>query len=257
MAPFVSIAVTGLLLLCPIAALSQTSDPQIAAMKEELEALKAGQLAIQKELQEIKALLKGNNPEAPEVEPDREVAVAGAPSKGDPGAKVTIIEFSDFQCPFCARHVQQTAARIEDTYVKRGQVRYVFRHFPIEAIHPLALGAHEAAACAIEQGKFWEMHNRLFSQQDALEPGDLSKHAASLGLSVSSFQACIDSGRSLARIRQDVAEGRSVGVTGTPMFFIGLTEPNEGKVKVVRSIRGAQSFALFQQAIDSVLAATQ
>ena len=134
-----------------------------------------------------------------------------------------------------------------------GKVRYVFRHFPIEAIHPLAFKAHETASCAAEQGKFWDMHARLFGSPELLDPRELPKHAAAIGLDVARFQVCMETGRTAAGIRRDIAEGRTIGANATPMFFLGLTEANDGKVKVLRVLRGAQSLARFEEAIDSLL----
>jgi protein-disulfide isomerase len=234
---------------------AQAAEQDLASLRAEIEVLKTGQSAIQRDLQEIKQLLQGGAETAPvEALPERLLTVAGSPSKGEPGAKVTLIEFSDYQCPFCARHARETAAQIDAQYVSTGKVRHIFRNFPIEGIHPLAFKAHEAAGCAAEQGKFWTMHARLFGNQNDLEVAELPNHAAAIGLDVAPFKVCLETGRTASRIRQDVAEGRSMGVNGTPMFFVGLTEPNDGKVKVLRMLRGAQSLERFQEAIDSVLA---
>lgn len=243
------------LVMCePVGA--QTAEQDLASLRAEIEVLKTGQSAIQRDLQEIKQLLQGSAEETAPAEalPERLLTVAGSPSKGEPGARVTIFEFSDYQCPFCARHARETAAQIDAQYVSTGKVRYIFRNFPIEGIHPLAFKAHEAAGCAAEQGKFWTMHARLFGNQGELEVAELPNHAAAIGLDVAPFKVCLETGRAASRIRQDVAEGRSMGVNGTPMFFVGLTEPNDGKVKVLRMLRGAQSLERFQEAIDSVLA---
>jgi protein-disulfide isomerase len=236
------------------AAAAQSQGPELGALKAELAVVKAGLAAVQQDLQEIKQLLQGRPAQpAPEPAPERFATVAGAPSKGDAAARVTLIEFSDFQCAFCGRYVNDTLAQIEKTYVSTGKVRYVFRHFPIEAIHPLAFKAHETAGCAAEQGKFWEMHARLFGSPELLDPKELPKHAAAIGLDAARFQVCMETGRTAAGIRRDIAEGRTIGANATPMFFLALTEPNDGKVKVVRVLRGAQSLARFQEAIDSLL----
>jgi protein-disulfide isomerase len=243
-----------LLLVLPTIVAAQTQDRELAAIRAELEALKAGQASLQKDLQEIKRLLLEGPPEQAQPLPAGLISVADAPAKGNPNATITLIEFSDYQCPFCARHARDTFAQIDKTYVSTGKVRYVFRNFPIEGIHPLAFRAHEAAGCAAEQGKFWEMHARLFGNQQALAPEALSKHAETIGLEMSQFRTCIDSRRLSARIRQDITEGRSLGVNGTPMFFVGMTEPKDGKVKPLRMLRGAQDFEAFRNAIESLLA---
>ena len=245
--------VMAFLLAGPTAGAAQIQERDLAVLKEELEALKAGQTSIQKDLQEIRQLLReGTLQPSTEPAPGRYINVAGAPSKGNPEAKVTLIEFSDYQCAFCGRHARDTFADIVATFVSTGKVRYVFRSFPIEAIHPLAFRAHEAAECAGEQKKYWEMHNRLFANQEDLGLGDLPKHAAAIGLDARPFQACLEDRHTAARIRQDIAEARSIGVSGTPTFFVGLTEPNDGKVKVLRTVRGAQGFETLRRMIESV-----
>ena len=247
--------VLTLSLVFPLTGAAQSQERELAALRAELEALKAGQASIQRDLQEIKRLLLEGPPEPTLPLPESPIAVAGAASKGNPEATLTLIEFSDYQCPFCARHVRDTLTEIDKTYVSTGKVRYVFRNFPIESIHALAFRAHEAAACAAEQGKFWEMHSRLFTNQKALGPEDLQKHAETIGLELSKFQTCFDSRRLSARIREDIAEGRSLGVNGTPMFFVGITQPKDGKVKALRVLRGAQDFEAFRNAIESLLTA--
>jgi len=246
--------VMTLSLLFPATGAAQTQERELAALRAELEALKAGQALIQKDLQEIKRLLLEGPPEPTQLLPESLIAVADAPSKGNPEATLTLIEFSDYQCPFCARHARETLAEIDKTYVSTGKLRYVFRNFPIEGIHPLAFRAHEAAACAAEQGKFWEMHARLFGNQKALDPENLPKHAETIGLEMSRFRTCFDSRRLSVRIRQDIAEGRALGVNGTPMFFLGVTQPTDGKVKALRMLRGSQDFEAFRNAIESLLA---
>jgi len=232
---------------------TQTSE-ELKALRKDLEEIKRGQSNIQKELQEIKTLLRGRVP-APPPEPQNVVLeIKGDPFKGQPDAKLTLIEFSDYQCPFCARHVRETLPQLEREYIATGKIKYVFRNFPIESIHPLAFKAHEAANCAGEQGKYWEMNGRLFANQKAMSPKDLSDHAQALVLDMPKFQQCLDSGKHAAKIRSDLADGQKAGVQGTPSFFLGLTEPNDGIVKAVRIIRGAQPYAAFKAAIDSILA---
>ncbi len=257
-------ALVAVALMSPHAGLAQTRE-ELDALKKEIEALKAGQTGLRKDLQEIKDLLRqapqagqAPTPVQPQVSAtarpqDLYVSVEGAPFKGDKNAKVTIIEFTDYQCPFCARHFVQTMPQIDNDYIKTGKVKYVLRDFPLEAIHPQALKAAEAARCAEEQQKYWEMHDRLFLQQRALDPKSLTEHAQALGLDVPRFQQCLDSGKYTAKVRQDYAEGVKAGVRGTPGFFFGLTEPNDSKVKVQKALRGAYSFSAFQGAIDSLL----
>jgi protein-disulfide isomerase len=174
------------------------------------------------------------------IEPPR-VAVeapSDAPSRGPASAPVTIVEFSDFQCPFCAR-VNATIAQVLSHYGER--VRLVFRDYPLP-IHADAPKAHEAGRCAAEQGKFWPMHDRLFADQAALAPDGLKRSAGEIGLDRARFDACLDSGRHAAAVQKDLAAGQSAGVTGTPAFFVNG-----------RMIAGAHPFAEFRRLIDDEL----
>ncbi|MBI2540932.1 MAG: DsbA family protein, partial [Deltaproteobacteria bacterium] len=208
-----------------------------------------------KELEAIKSLLQPRQP-PPSVQPVNLVfSIDSDPFKGSKNAKLTLIEFSDYQCPFCARHLFQTAPQIEKDYIQTGKVRYVLKDFPIASIHPQAFKGPEAAHCAGEQGKYWEMHGRLFANQKAMSPKDLSDHAQALALDMPKFQQCLDSGKHAAKIRKNLADGQKAGVQGTPSFFLALPEPNDGMVKAVRMIRGAQPYAAFKEAIENLLTA--
>jgi protein-disulfide isomerase len=141
---------------------------------------------------------------------------------------------------------------MERDYVQTGKVKYVIRDLPLESIHPMAMKAAEATHCAGEQGKYWEMHDRLFANQREIARPDLTKHAQTLGLNVSAFDECVDSGKSVARIRKDMAEAESLQVNGTPTFFLGLTDPKSPQIKGVR-MSGAQPYQAFKAAIDRLL----
>jgi protein-disulfide isomerase len=166
------------------------------------------------------------------------VDIGGRPIRGNPNAPVTIVEFSDFQCPFCSR-ARPTVNRVRETYGDR--VRVIFRNFPLQ-MHADAQKAGEAASCAGEQGKFWEMHDRLFANQSKLQVTDLKEHATALGLDAEAFNQCLDSGKHAPDLQKDMAEGADYGVTGTPAFFING-----------RPLTGAQPFETFAQVIDDEL----
>jgi protein-disulfide isomerase len=137
--------------------------------------------------------------------------------KGDPKAPVTIVEFSDFQCPYC----KKSESTLKDLLAKyNGQVKVAWRDFPLREIHPQAQAAAEAARCAGERGKFWEFHDALFADQSKLKEADLVAAARTLGLDGKSFQSCLASGRFKSKIEADLQEGSNVGVVGTPGFFI-------------------------------------
>ncbi len=232
-------------------ALAEAAD-DLSELRKEVEALKQGQLQLQRELQEINALLHRRQPAATNVQ-NVVLTIDGYPSKGSQSAKLILIEFTDYQCPFCGRHFQQTSPQIERDYVNTGRVRYVVRDFPIESIHKDALKAAEAAHCAGEHGQYWEMHARLFNGQNALTADDLSTYAGALGLDVQNFRRCLDSNKYTAKIRQDLAEAQKAGVQATPSFLLGVAEPDGSSVKVVKMIAGAHPYTVFKGVLDSLL----
>jgi len=160
---------------------------------------------------------------------------------GDKNAEVTLIEFSDYECPFCGKYYSETYSQIKKAYVDTGKVKIVFRDFPL-SFHQNAQKSAEAAECAGEQNKYFEMHDKLFENQQALDVVSLKKYAQEIGLNVGDFNACLDSGKMVAEIKKDFADGQAAGVKGTPAFFIN------GKL-----LSGAQPFSAFQQAIDAEL----
>lgn len=150
------------------------------------------------------------------LEPIRVEVAATGPAKGPANAPVTIVEFSDFQCPFCSR-LTPTLKAIEEKYGDK--VRIVFRQYPLP-FHQNAQKAAEASLCANEQGKFWQMHDAMFANQQALEVAQLKAKAAELGLNAEQFNQCIDSGKHAAAIQADMKEGSAAGVSGTPAMFV-------------------------------------
>lgn len=184
-----------------------------------------------------------NQPQQPEqkvlgIQEAATLASVG-PVKGPASAKVTIVEFSDFQCPFCGQ-VQPTIKQIFDTY--QDKLKLVYRHFPLP-FHENAEPAALASMCANEQGKFWEYHDKLFGSQDKLTITDLKQYMASLGLDTEKFNTCLESKKYKSQIDKDVADGQVAGVSGTPAFFING-----------RLVAGAQPFENFKSIIDEELA---
>ena len=168
---------------------------------------------------------------------------------GNPDASVTIIEFSDFQCPFCRKFYKETLPQIKKDYILTGKVKFVYRDFPLVQIHPGATPAAEGAECAKEQGKFWEMHDAIFDEQEKQGSGtiqftadDVKKWAAKIGLNTSKFNQCLDSGKYKQEVEKDIADGSAAGVSGTPAVFVN------GRLVV-----GAQPFAAFKAVIDEEL----
>jgi len=229
----------------------QAADPQ--ALQKRIDALEAGQKAILKELQEIKAQLKpAAAPVTPPAASSMQVSIQNAASRGDTRAKLTIVEFSDFECPFCGRYTRDTFEQIQREYVDTGKVRYVFRNMPIEGSHPRAMGAAVAGECARQQGKFWEMHEQMFRNQRALATPGLVMTAKTLGLDVNAFERCLSSDAPKKKVLQDLADGSTLGAGATPTFFFGVDEKN-GNLRVVQKITGAKTFPIFKTALDGLL----
>ena len=174
------------------------------------------------------------------LEPPRQkIETAGSPSQGPANAPVELVEFSDFQCPFCLR-AHPTVKQVLSTYGNK--IRFVYRNYPLPN-HPNARPAAEAAQCANEQGKFWEYHDRLFADQSKLGADDLKASAAALGMDAAKFNACFDSHKYKDRVDTDMSAGNQAGVDGTPAFFING-----------RMLSGAQPYDEFKRVIDEELA---
>jgi protein-disulfide isomerase len=141
--------------------------------------------------------------------------------------------------------------QIEKEYVETGKLKHVFMDFPLP-MHGNAMKAAEAGLCAGDQGKFWEMHDKLFANSQALVQESLFKYAESLGLNMTKFKECLDSGKHAEEIKSRKAEGQKAGITGTPAFLLGFIEP-DGKVKATKKVVGAQPYASFKAAIDELL----
>jgi len=227
------------------------SASEFEAMRRELDALKRGQEAIGNNVAEILKILEAIRPPPPVRPIDAVVPVGDSPYKGSKDARLTLIEFSDYQCPYCKRHVDTTLPQLEKEYITTGKLRYVFRDFPLESIHDRAFKAAEAAHCAGEQQKYWEMHDRLFAKQDALAPMDLVEHARAIGLETRPFRKCLDGGRYADVIRGSVTEGKKLGITGTPAMLLGTSDGN--LVKEIKLMAGALPFAVFKEQIDKLL----
>ena len=174
------------------------------------------------------------------LEPLRaQIATAGFPTKGSANAAVTIVEFSDFECPYCGG-LFPTMKQVEKNYPE--QVRIVYRQFPLTNIHPHAQKAAEASLCAKEQKKFWEFHDSMFGNQQELSIPDLKQRAVDLKMDTQAFNQCLDSGRHVGVIQADIQEGARNGVTGTPALFVNG-----------RLLSGNQPYAEIREVIEDEL----
>jgi protein-disulfide isomerase len=243
----------GTVALVALLSLSPPIEQDVAALKREIDALKAQQAAMQKDLDAIKSFLQQliRQPEEPKLV-DASVAIAGEPSKGSPTAKVTLVEVSDYHCPFCRRHMQSTQPQIEADYVNTGKIQYVFIDYPIEQLHPEAFRAHEAANCAGDQGKYWEMHAKLFAQPTR-DLGLLVAQAQELGIDAGKLRACLDGGKYAKPVRESVARMEQLGVNSTPTFLLGATPAAGQPMRIAKVVKGAVPYGEFKKAIESVL----
>ena len=245
----------SVLLLIGCGAPSAQSPKETEALKKEIEALKAAQAEMQKSLDEIRDFLKaatGGRFGAPSLT-GASVPIAGAPANGPVTAPVTLVEVSDYHCPFCRRHFQQTQPQLYSEYVNPGKVRHVFLHYPIEQLHPDAYRSHEAASCAMDQGKFWELHAKLF-ETPARTIDQLVPLAQSAGLDANAFRACLESGKHAQAVKDSVARIQKLGISGTPAFLIGRTPAGDAPLTVVKFIEGALPYDAFKKALDEVIA---
>ncbi len=169
----------------------------------------------------------------PGMPPARFVPINGRPTRGPENAPITIVEFTDYECPYCRRYVNETYPSIQANH--GDEVRYVIRNFPLRSIHPHAQKAAEAAECAYDQGRFWEYHDKLFEEAPALQVVKLKEYAGELGLNEAAFAQCLDSGSKEPIVEADFQDAVALGLRGTPGFFVNG-----------RALYGAQPYRMFQ-----------
>ena len=188
----------------------------------------------------------------PQVESvsDMEIA-ANVATKRIGQASVALIEFSDYECPFCAAYARDTYPKIRSELVDKAKVTYVSMAFPLERIHPNARPASEAAECAAHQGRFWPMHERLFAApRGGLNITHFAESALAIGLDVEQFKSCL-SGETLSSVAAEIAAARRLNVNSTPTFFVGTVRA-DGSIELKRRIKGAATFETIAEAIDEI-----
>lgn len=250
------IIIASTLVLLAGSAWSASTKQEVQELQSQVESLQKGQEDIKKDLEEIKKLLREGAGAAPGQPAFKEqvVDVGLSPFKGDVGATVTLIEFSDYQCPFCSRHYREVLPTLEEEYVNTGKLKYVMRENPIASIHPDATNASLAALCAHNEGKYWEMHDIIFDNQQDLSVSTLKSFAVEIGLNATDFDSCLDSKKYEPWVNADLKSAGDVGVRGTPGFILGLTDPDDpDKAFMSVYIKGAQSLDNFKRAIDGLL----
>ena len=196
------------------------------------------------------------DPEAATAQPQPTITADDDPVLGNPDAPITMIEFSDFQCPFCARFYSETLPLIKSNFIDTGVVKLVYRDFPLQNIHPNAIPAAVASECAHEQDTYWEYHDMLFENVAVWGPMEIpaaveqfKTYADALGLDTETFSECLDTGKYITEVTADYTDGTSYGITGTPAFFLGSEQTGYFQIS------GARPYPEFQFAIEQILGA--
>jgi protein-disulfide isomerase len=226
---------------------------EISGLKQEVKALEEKQQKMSEQLDELKKMLQASFVVQPRLQAPTTLALHGEPVKGDSVARIAVIEYADFECPFCGQYMRQAYPQIVDNYIRTGKIKYFYRDLPL-SMHPHAMLAAQAARCAGDQGKFWEMHDSLFANQAALTEKDMSNRAQSLGMDSTQLTQCLASQKYSDEIRKSVTEAQSMGIQGTPMFFLGVIRENGDVVKVEKTIMGAYPYETFKSDLDELLA---
>jgi protein-disulfide isomerase len=231
---------------------SSDSSPSYQELQKQIEQLRQDYKALESQLTEIREMFQSRPTPEPVLPGNLTLSVNGSPFRGDKDAKLTLVEFSDYECPFCANFFTETLPRLEQEFISTGKVRYVRRDFPLVSIHQNAFKAAEAANCAGKQEKYWDMHGRLFANQNQLAMNQIPAHAKAIGLDMGLFEQCFNGSQEVV-VRRDVEEGLKAGVQGTPTLFLGVREGDSQNIKVLRMIVGAQPYAQFKEAIEWAL----
>ncbi len=229
----------------------------VAALKTEVQTLSTQQQQILSELDDLKRMMMQANarPSEPGLQLPATLAVAGDPVEGASTAKVALVEFTDFQCPYCGEFAKDTYPQLVANYISSGKLKFFYRDLPL-SFHQFAMSAAHAARCAGEQGKFWEMHDSLFADQPALADKDLQDRASKLGLDTAQFSACLASDKYESDIQNSVADAQKMGIRGTPAFILGTIQP-DGSLKVAKGFVGVRPYDAFKADVDQLLAANK
>lgn len=251
-------ALTGIALILSLADVPAAQSPaDYPALRKELDLMRERIVQMQKEIDALKvAKPAAASPAEGPIVPMTNVTfnLAKAPMRGSPSARVAMVELSDFECPFCGRYSRETAPLLMKQYVDSKRIAYAFLHLPV-ASHAFAFKAAEAAACAGDQGKFWEMHDVLFARQGtALAPAFLPGKGETLGLEKATYGSCLATSRHARTVQADLAQIQQFPRTGTPTFYIGTIDPATKAFRSAVRIVGAKPLVVFQQALDEQLA---
>ncbi len=232
--------------------LSEEVLQQLKELSADIRDLKSEVSVIKHEVTEIKSDIEKltKSPQARKAPVVSKIETGDAPRLGDDNAKVAILEFTDFECPFCARHHKQTFSKLDTNYVKTGKIQYIAMDFPL-SFHRNAEAASITARCAGKQGQYWQMHHALFENQRQFSPSFFKAQAAELELDAEKFSDCINDPEQKALVQKDFNMGKRFGVSGTPAFFIGRIK--DGVMTDLQSLSGAQPYERFTRIVDGLL----
>jgi protein-disulfide isomerase len=237
------------------------SSPTEAApsIQQQLQEIKTTQQQILQQLAELRALLqtvprRSDYPTKPLPANTISLDVQGEPFRGGDHARIAIVEYSDFDCSFCANYATEVFPRIDAEYIKTDKIKYFFRDFPAPE-HTNSLFKARLVRCAGEQGKFWETHDRLFADQKALSEQEIPAFAQALGLDVVALKDCLDSGQFTDAILRSVAGAKRMGLQGTPAFIVGTLTEDGGFMRAAKVLVGAESYESLKAALDELMAA--
>lgn len=247
----------ALLALAAAAQLFAQSAPKPLPIEEQIQALREGQAQEMRELAEIKALLKSGAAAGPalKAQPQAHVVanVAGEPFRGDPKARVAIMEYSDFDCPYCGRYAREIYPKLDAAYVKTGKIKYFFRDLPLEE-HPQAGFKANLARMAGEQGKFWEAHDWLFAHQTPMDAKGEDLFAKELGLDRAKLGTGAEDGKYNPVIQASMNSARHYQISGTPAFLVGTLSADGQVFTADKVFMGAQTYDGFREILDGLLA---
>ncbi len=265
--PECEISWTGRFLVCGLFAASLFAAPALAqqpaptqadmvSLRNEVQTLKQQQQLILDRLDDLKRMMRAGPNAPPEIKVPSSLTIQGEQFRGAATAPVVIIEYGDFECPFCRRFQQAVYPQLLDTYIKTGKVRYIYRDMPLP-FHEHAMPAAQVANCAGEQGKYWQMYDSLFTDQIAQSSTELDERAKKAGLDTAKLDSCVASARFVPAIQRSAAEAAKMEISGTPTFVIGTAAPDGQMVSVKTTVIGAQPFAAFRSALDPLLTQTK
>jgi len=231
-------------------------EEDISTLKRDINVIASEQRNLSEQLRELKDLLAANAVARPTPQPPTPpsaLTLHDETFRGQNSATVAIVEYADYECPYCGQYEHDVYPQVSRDYIQTGKIKYFFRDLPLP-MHPRALGAARAARCAGEQGKYWEMHDSLFAKQNAIRDVDMPGHTQELGLDTTKISECLVSDRYTDEINKSIAEAEKMGIGGTPTFFIGKVDPND-EVTNLKMIMGWRPYEDYKSVIDGLLIA--